>query len=183
MRKTILLLCLAAVFSIACENAPVNNASSSANNAPAAAASNQTAATPSNVAANETNADAAKTPSVETPKRISFNKGANWGSANITLLPNTAQTFVVSAKSGQTMSVESSSKELTINLNKGKAETTEDIGFLNADLLANGDYVFEVRNAGKKEIKSSIKVTIVDPPLQRGTLNDIDQENEKRKEN
>lgn len=178
----IILLCLTALFLLACKTPPATN-NSPANQAPAAAASNQTAATPVNTASGETNAEASKVLSVETPKRISFSKGANWGSVNITLLPNTAQTFVVSAKSGQTLSVDSSSKELTINLNKGKAETTEDIGFLNAELLGNGDYVFEVRNTGKKEVKSSIKVTIVDPPLQRGTLNDVDEENEKKREN
>lgn len=58
------------------------------------------------------------------------------------------------------MTVETSSKEISINLTKGKAETTEDFGFLNAELTANGDYIFEVRNGTKKEIKTSVKVTI-----------------------
>lgn len=79
---------------------------------------------------------------------------------NVTLATGAAQKFIVGAKSGQTMTVETSSKETSINLTKGKAETTEDFGFLNAELTANGDYVFEVRNGTKKEIKTSVKVTI-----------------------
>ena len=58
------------------------------------------------------------------------------------------------------MDVESSSKAVAINLRKGKAETTEDFGFLNAELQSNGDFVFEVKNTSKKEVKTSIKVTI-----------------------
>lgn len=97
------------------------------------------------------------------PQRISFAKGANWGTANVTLAPGTAKKFVVSAKSGQTMDVELSSKETSVNLIKGKAETTEDFGYLNAELKSNGDYVFEVRNSTKKEVKTSVKVTIESP--------------------
>lgn len=112
------------------------------------------------------------------PKRISFNKGANWGAVNITLAAGEAQKFVVSAKNGQTMDVEASSKETSINLIKGKAETTEDFGFLTAELKADGEYVFEVRNGTKKEIKTSIKVTIQgEEAVQRGVLNDVDEEN------
>lgn len=182
MPKRIFILCVASAFLLACVESPANNGTP-ASNAPADAASDSPAVTQSNTANIEAAAETVKVPAVETPKRISFSKGANWSSVNITLSPKTEQAFVVTAKAGQTMSVESSSKELIINLNKGKAETTEDIGFLNAELLANGEYVFEVRNNGKKEIKSSIKVTIEEPPLQRGTLNEIDQENEKKKNN
>lgn len=58
------------------------------------------------------------------------------------------------------MDVEVSSKETSVNLVKGKAQTTEDFGYLNAELQANGDYIFEVKNSTKKEIKTSVKVTI-----------------------
>lgn len=94
------------------------------------------------------------------PKRISFGKGSNWGTATVTLAPNAVQLFVINAKSEQVMEVESSSKDIAINLRKGKAETTEDFGFLHAELQSNGDYVFEVQNTSKKEVKASIKVTI-----------------------
>lgn len=118
----------------------------------------------SNVNANANltvNTNANAKPAIDnSPKRISFNKGANWGSVNITLAPGASQKFVVGAKSGQTMDVEVSSKETSVNLIKGKAQTTEDFGYLNAELQANGDYVFEVKNSGKKEIKTSVKVSI-----------------------
>lgn len=107
------------------------------------------------------NANVATKPAVDnSPKRISFGKGANWGTANVILAPNATQLFVISAKSGQMMDVESSSKDVAINLRKGKAQTTEDFGYLNAELQSNGDYVFEVKNTSKKEVKTSIKVTI-----------------------
>ncbi|MBK7512883.1 MAG: hypothetical protein IPI76_11530 [Chloracidobacterium sp.] len=96
------------------------------------------------------------------PQRIVF-ANANWGTANLSLAPNSAKRFVVSAKSGQTMDVEVSSKETSVNLIKGKAETTEDFGYLRAELISNGDYVFEVRNSTKKAIKASVKVTIENP--------------------
>ena len=97
------------------------------------------------------------------PQRISFAKGANWGTVNVTLAPGTAKKFVVAAKSGQTMDVELSSKEASVNLIKGKADTTEDFGYLNAELKSNGDYIFEVRNSTKKDVRSSVKVTIESP--------------------
>ena len=102
----------------------------------------------------------AKPPADNSPKRITFNKGANWGVANITLASGAGQKFIVGAKKGQMMDVEVSSKETSVNLIKGKAQTTEDFGYLNAELQANGDYVFEVKNPTKKEIKTSVKVTI-----------------------
>lgn len=106
------------------------------------------------------NSNANAKPADNSPKRIIFNKGANWDSVNVTLAAGAVQKFIVGAKSGQTMTVETSSKETSINLIKGKAETTEDFSFLDAELKANGDYVFEIRNGTKKEIKTSVKVTI-----------------------
>jgi hypothetical protein len=111
-------------------------------------------------AGSNSNANKPVKPADNSPKRITFNKGANWGAMNITLAPGAAQKFVVGAKKGQTMDVEVSSKETSVNLIKGKAQTTEDFGYLNAELQANGDYIFEVKNSTKKEIKTSVKVTI-----------------------
>ncbi len=107
-----------------------------------------------------TNANIAKPAVDNSPKRMSFGKGKNWGSSNIILPAGGSQRFIVSAKSGQIMDVEVSSKDTSVNLIKGKAQTTEDFGYLNAELQANGDYVFEVKNSTKKEIKTSVKVTI-----------------------
>ncbi len=120
---------------------------------------NANTANVANTAVN-TNANAAKPAVDNSPKRMSFGKGQNWGTSNITLPAGGTQRFIVSAKSGQTMDVEVSSKDTSVNLIKGKAQTTEDFGYLNAELQANSDYVFEVKNSTKKEIKTSVKVTI-----------------------
>lgn len=159
-QKFLLLTAFFVIFLNGCtsQSQPDNqNAASGA----AATANNNTAPTDSK---NTTNAAASPAPSQKpadsSPKRIAFNKGANWGAVNITLGAGEAQKFIIGAKSGQTMEVEVSSKETSVNLLKGKAETTEDFGFLNAELQSNGDYVFEVKNSGKKEVKTSVKVTI-----------------------
>lgn len=131
------------------------------------------------------NLGATTKPVNNSPKRITFNKGANWGAVNITLASGAAQKFIVGAKSGQTMTVETSSKEISVNLTKGKAETTEDFGFLNAELQANGEYVFEVRNGTKKEIKTSVKVTIEggDKKSESSDVVPIDDDGEPLKQN
>lgn len=150
---------IAAIFG--CQSNEANNAnfsvaeSGSSPNVSSNSNSNFAVVTDANV-----NSNANAKPAVNSPKRIIFNKGANWDSVNVTLASGAAQKFIVGAKSGQTMTVETSSKETSINLTKGKAETTEDFGFLDAELKANGDYIFEVRNGTKKEIKTSVKVTI-----------------------
>jgi hypothetical protein len=155
-------------------NANTNATAASGNVAPNVNAAN---------IANTVNANAAK-PSVDnSPKRMSFGKGQNWGTSNITLPAGGTQRFIVSAKSGQTMDVEVSSKETSVNLVKGKAQTTEDFGYLNAELQATGDYVFEVKNSSKKEIKTSVKVTIEggEPTVKtkdikkKGTESEIDE--------
>lgn len=144
------------------KTADTNSINSSGGNAPAGSTASANSANNAGPVANvNSNANAnANTTAVASPKRISFNKGANWAAVNITLSPGGSQKFVVGARAAQTMSVETSSKELSINLTRGKAETTEDFGFLNAELNANGDYIFEVRNGTKKEVKTSVKVTI-----------------------
>lgn len=136
-------------------NAAGGNSSNAAPSAPA-----QTPAPAASAANFNTNANTAQDTG---PQRISFAKGANWGTTNVSLAPGTAKKFVVAAKSGQTMDVEVSSKETSVNLIKGKADTTEDFGYLNAELKSNGDYVFEVRNSTKKDVKASVKVTIESP--------------------
>lgn len=162
-------LCLA-FFGCKSETANTNS-----NTAASGAASNTNAN--ANVAVNantnaNANANANAKPADNSPKRIVFNKGANWGAVNITLAAGASQKFVVGAKSGQTMDVEVSSKDTSVNLIKGKAQTTEDFGYLNAELQANGDYIFEVKNSTKKEIKTSVKVTIEGA---KGETNEIDE--------
>jgi hypothetical protein len=165
MLKKIIFIGLFGSFMIGCGgNAATNsNANVNANtNVQAAGGNVNTNANVANVAntAVNTNTNAAKPAVDNSPKRMSFGKGQNWGTSNITLPAGGTQRFIVSAKSGQTMDVEVSSKDTSVNLIKGKAKTEEDFGFLTAELQANGDYVFEVKNSTKKEIKTSVKVTI-----------------------
>ncbi len=155
--KKLLFLGLLSVTIFACKSRIIENTNS---NAVSGGGENANSVVNTNINSNiNTNANA-KPAADNSPKRISFGKGANWGAVNITLAAGASQKFVVGAKSGQIMEVEVSSKETSVNLIKGKAETTEDFGFLNAELQATGDYVFEVKNSTKKEIKTSVKVTI-----------------------
>jgi hypothetical protein len=160
MKKVLIIGFICAAL-VGCKSNSAENTNANANNV-SAGGGNVSINTNANANANtNTTANANAKPAVDnSPKRIAFNKGANWGAANITLAPGAAQKFVVGAKSGQTMDVEVSSKETSVNLIKGKAQTTEDFGYLNAELQANGDYIFEVKNGTKKEIKTSVKVTI-----------------------
>lgn len=158
MSKSSLFIIMFSLILTACGGNSATNANSSSNSN--AAASNSMASGSNATPTATVNANANTKPTDNSPKRIVFNKGANWGAANITLAPGASQRFVVGAKSGQTMDVEVSSKETSVNLVKGKAQTTEDFGYLNAELQANGDYIFEVKNSTKKEIKTSVKVTI-----------------------
>jgi hypothetical protein len=159
--KKILFIVVISSFLVACGGNSTANTNANANSSAGGGNTANTNANVVNATANaNSNANANAKPVDNSPKRISFGKGANWGTANVTLAPGATQLFVVGAKSGQTMDVESSSKDVAINLRKGKAETTEDFGYLNAELQSNGDYVFEVKNSTKKEVKTSIKVTI-----------------------
>jgi hypothetical protein len=162
MLKKIVFIGLFGLFLMACGGGTTTNSNTNVNantNAVAASGSVNTNANVTNTVVS-TNSNAAKPATDNSPKRISFGKNQNWGTSNITLSANGSQRFIVSAKSGQTMDVEVSSKETSVNLVKGKASTEEDFGFLSAQLQANGDYVFEVKNSTKKEIKTSVKVTI-----------------------
>lgn len=158
MKSAFLLPALAAMLFVAA----CRSNEQSANNAPNSNAVNTQmpgVAAPAANAANAANNAPAKSPD-NTPKRVSFAKGSNSGSVSVTLPAGGAQRLIVGARSGQTMEVETLSKELQINLVKGRAETTEDFGFLHAELLATGDFVVEVRNPTKKEVKATVKFMV-----------------------
>jgi hypothetical protein len=107
------------------------------------------------------NANAAKTENG--PKRVSFSKGADWASENLTLAPGQSKQFVVSAGPEQYLKVESSSSDVKLLMVTKKGAGVEEEGAsLGVVLASKGDYVFEVRNPGSKEIKTSIKVQIND---------------------
>lgn len=125
---------------------PVTNTPAGGSAAPAANAAN-------------VNAVPAKTPE-NPPRRVSFARGANTGSVSFTVAAGMSQRLIIGARSGQTMEVESSSRELQISLVKGRAETTDDLGFLHAELESTGDFVVEIRNPTKKELKATVRVTV-----------------------
>jgi hypothetical protein len=179
MSKTTLLMIVLSLILTACSSkteVSTNTANANANLSATTANSNAgNASAGLNTNANKpVNTNANVKPADNSPKRIAFNKGANWGAANITLAAGAGQKFVVGAKKGQMMDVEVSSKETSVNLIKGKAQTTEDFGYLNAELQANGDYVFEVKNPTKKEIKTSVKVTIESNSVEEDGAEDND---------
>ena len=135
-----------------------------ATNGNAAANTNTAAnAVASNVASNanaNANANAAKTD--RGPKRIVFGKGADWASENISLAAGQSKQFVVGADDVQYLTVEPSSPDVKILMVSKKNATVETEGSsLAVHTGGKGDYVFEVRNPGSKEVKTSIKVQII----------------------
>ncbi len=59
--------------------------------------------------------------------------------------------------------VDADSKDLEITMVKGKVATDATLiepGHYDTTLLGNGDFVFQVKNTSKKEVKSSIKIII-----------------------
>ncbi len=171
--KKLLFIAFVSSLLLACGNNPAVNSNANTGGAGGGNIAN-TNSLSANVANTNTNAN--NKPAVDnSPKRISFGKGQNWGSSNVTLAPGATQLFVVSAKAGQTMDIETSSKDIAVNLRKGKAETTEDFGYLNAELQSTGDFIFELKNISKKEVKTSVKITIEGGNPKSGKTNEIDE--------
>ncbi len=93
--------------------------------------------------------------------RISFQKGKSSGTAKAKIAAGEFKRFVVSADKGQLMIVKiSPDTDTAVNLRFGDAETTEDTGFLRAELNEKGDYTIEITNNSKSEAEFTIEVTI-----------------------
>jgi hypothetical protein len=108
-----------------------------------------------------TSISAQTTSSNSKPKRITFSSGKSEIDESISLKPNESKKFLVSAKAGQIFMVTSDSKDLEIKMLKGKdTAQMKEPGHYDSTLLANGDYVFQVKNTSEKEVKSSIKIII-----------------------
>src|SRR5213592_2945762 len=60
------------------------------------------------------NANTAANNAASGPKRVSFTKGSDWTSENITLAGGQSKQFVVGAAEGQWLSVESSSPDIKL---------------------------------------------------------------------
>lgn len=176
MTKKILFIGSISLFAVACGGTPaptntantnsVNSTANVANNAPS---NNVNVANTANTAnasnANKpANATAAK-PAASGPKRVSFAAGKSEGNENISLAAGETKQFVFGAKSGQIFMVDADSKDLEITMVKGKVATDATLiepGHYDTTLLGDGDFVFQVKNPTKKEVKSSVKIIISD---------------------
>lgn len=175
MTKKILFIGSISLFAAACGGtpAPTNTANTNstntivnvANNAPA---NNANVANTTNTAnsANTANANkpantTAAKPAESGPKRVSFAAGKSEGDESVSLAPGESKQFVVGAKTGQIFMAEADSKDLEITMVKGKdTAQMKEPGHYDSTLLADGDFIFQVKNTSKKEVKSSIKVII-----------------------
>lgn len=93
--------------------------------------------------------------------RVEFEKGAYSATFSVDLDDDTGiRRFVVGAAKGQTLTVKAGSENVRFRLVKGEAEIEEESKTLLAELLENGDYVFEVRNFGEGNLSTKITVTI-----------------------
>ncbi len=179
--KTILLISSIGLFLAACGNQTAVNSnavtvvnSTNPNAAVNAKENSANAATPANTASPANTNKTAETntakPADNNPQRVSFSKGQSFTTENLTLAPGASKQFIVGAKKGQFLVVEPDSNnptpdELKVTLlTKGKATIGDLSEFLSATLNADGDYVFEVKNVSKKEIKTPLRVQIDDGP-------------------
>jgi hypothetical protein len=135
-------------------NSPANNtANTTTNTANVANVANTTNANkPANTAAK---------PAPSGPKRVSFATGKSEGNESISLKVGESKQFVVGAKTGQIFMVDADSKDVEITMVKGKdSAQMKEPGHYDSTLLADGDFIFQVKNTSKKDVKSSVKVII-----------------------
>lgn len=138
-----------------------SNTNASANNSVEMAKANTS--NTSAVTKVDSNANAHLTREDEHGKRISFARGSTWGTENVTLKAGQSKKFIVGAKRGQYLTVEPSSPDVKLLMvTKGKAAIDSEGDRLAASLGKDGDYIFEVRNPGSKEVKTSIRIEVVE---------------------
>jgi hypothetical protein len=96
------------------------------------------------------------------PQRVKFEKGAVQTILNVKLTNDEdIKRFVIGAQEFQLLSVESSSKDVSITLIKGNADVIEDgKNLLQATLKETGDFVVQVQRLGEKTVNTSIKFDI-----------------------
>ena len=140
-------------------NAAVNSNVGAANNA---VATTNTADKPANVVTKPENANTAAKPADNSPKRVTFGKGQTTAAENMILKPNESKKFVIGAKKGQAVSIDSSAREAKITLlTKGKdMEAHSENGHFDTTLTGDGDFIFEVSNPTKKDFKTSVNIAI-----------------------
>lgn len=93
--------------------------------------------------------------------RVAFEKGAYSAAIDVELDNDTGiRRFVVGASKGQTLTVTSDSENVRFRLIKGEADIEEENKTLVAQLLEDGDYVFEIRNFTDAGLSTRVTVTI-----------------------
>lgn len=92
--------------------------------------------------------------------RVIFEKGAFSKEMTAVIPAGEFKRFKVTARRGQLLKVTSKMPDVSFNLYKGEAEQTEDLEMLKAKLLKNGDYIFDVVNAGETEREVVFRVEI-----------------------
>ena len=96
------------------------------------------------------------------PQRVKFEKGASQAFVDVKLTNNEdIKRFIIGASEMQLLTVECSSKDVSITLVKGNADIIEDGGkLLQATLKENGDFVVQVQKLGDKNVNASINFDI-----------------------
>ncbi|QQS41566.1 MAG: hypothetical protein IPM63_01050 [Acidobacteriota bacterium] len=93
--------------------------------------------------------------------RVAFEKGASSATLEIELGDDPGiRRFVIGASKGQTLTVKADLENVRFRLIKGEAEIEEESKTLLAELLEDGDFVFEIRNFGEGDLKTKMIVTI-----------------------
>lgn len=169
--KKLIFIGLVSLFAMACGGTPsasntantntTNTVANVANNTTNAPTSNSNVSNTANSAANKpVNAIAVK-PAQSSPKRVTFAAGKSQGTESVSIGAGESKQFVFGAKTGQILMVEAESKDLEITLVKGKdSAQKKEPGYYDSTLLGNGDFVIQVKNPTKKEVKSTVSILI-----------------------
>ncbi|MEP6902334.1 MAG: hypothetical protein ABJA66_11325 [Actinomycetota bacterium] len=95
------------------------------------------------------------------PQRVKFEKGATETTLNVKLTnDDDIKRFSIGAQSGQTLTVSSSAKDVSLTLLKGEAKTIEDGNRLQVELKKSGDFLVQVQKLGDKNVNASITIGI-----------------------
>jgi hypothetical protein len=107
-------------------------------------------------------------PASTAPKRLAFPKDKMETSEKVVLPAGGVKQFVFRGRIGQIFMVDADSKDLAIRMTKGKdsAQMTEP-GHYDSTLIANGDFVFQVKNTSNKDVTAQLKVLISDTGISK----------------
>ncbi|MDX2220671.1 MAG: hypothetical protein SF172_16755 [Burkholderiales bacterium] len=102
------------------------------------------------------------------PTRITPKAGEAQSTVQVSLKAGEAAQFVIRGKIGQILMIDADSKDLEIKMVKGKdAAQMSEPGHYDSTLVANGDFVFQVKNTAKGEVKAALNVLISDTGISK----------------